>query len=317
MTVQRGPVVIGVNGSSTDQSVLRLGAAEARRLGVPALLVHVVPDYASISPLVPITYTDLGDVGDGFVRAAAEALKQIDDEIEVVTELHHGPRARRLVEAADGASAIVVGRDDRPLMERLLRGNTATSVAATATCPVIIVPTEWGDVPERGEVLVAVKSPAHAQELLADAFELARARGARLVVLHTWKLPSGYDDMIERHMVGDDWTHRATHVLELVLADWRTAYPDVDVEIRVVHAQPAAGLIEASETADVLLLVRRARGVPAATHLGSTARALLRLSHCPVRVVPTQTLTELPPGLAPDDLDDVESHPEREVTSHG
>lgn len=314
MTLQPGPVVIGINGSPSDESVLRLGAAEARRLDVPVRLVHVVPDYVAISPLVPITYTDFGNVGDEVVRRAVAGLGRIDDQIEAETEIHHGPRSRRIVEAADGASAIVVGRDDRPVLERLLRGNTATGVAATATCPVLVVPSDWNADAPTGEVLVGVKSPAHAQELLADAFELASARDARLVILHTWKLPSEYDDVIETHVAGDDWTRRAHHVLEVVVADWRRAYPDVEVELRVVHAQPAAGLIEASRSADVLVVVRRARGVPAATHLGSTARTLLRLAHCPVRVVPAQTLTELPPGLA---LEVADTLSKREVTSHG
>ena len=302
MTIRSGPVVVGVNGSASDDAVMRLGVAEARRLGVPVRLVHVVPDYVAISPLVPISRVDMSSIGKELLHEALRSLESIDDEIEVETELRHGTRARQLAEAAEDAPALVVGRDDRPLMERLLRGNTATGVAATAACPVLVAPSDWRPSPERHAVLVGVKSPTHAHELLADAFEVAAARDADLVVLHTWQLPSGYDDIIESHVTGSDWTQRATHVLETLLVDWRHAYPDVHVEVRVVHAEPAAGLIEASQVADVLVVVRRARGIPAATHLGGTARTLLRLSHCPVRVVPAQSLTELPADIVPADV---------------
>jgi hypothetical protein len=46
-------------------------------------------------------------------------------------------------------------------------------------------------------VVLGVKSPAHAHELLARAFDVAAARGATLVVLHAWKLPDPYLDLVE------------------------------------------------------------------------------------------------------------------------
>jgi nucleotide-binding universal stress UspA family protein len=58
------------------------------------------------------------------------------------------------------------------------------------------------------------------------------------------------------------------------------------VETKVVHDYAPTALEQASRGADLLVLVRRAHGVPAATHLGGTARGVLRTAACPVRVVP-------------------------------
>ena len=75
---------------------------------------------------------------------------------------------------------------------------------------------------------------------------------------------------------------------------WRAVYPDVDATIRVVHDRPGHALVEASAAADLLVLVRRAHGVPSATHLGGTARGVLRHAECPVMVVPPTKAPELP-----------------------
>jgi nucleotide-binding universal stress UspA family protein len=139
-----------------------------------------------------------------------------------------------------------------------------------------------------------VKSPAHAAELLGTAFAAARERSARLVVLHTWRLPSAYDDIIESRVARDQVEREGTAEIEGLLAPWRTAFPEVEVEVRVAHDDAAKALVEASREADLLVIVRRSHGVPAATHLGGTARALLRHAACPVMVVPPTPVPELP-----------------------
>ena len=53
----------------------------------------------------------------------------------------------------------------------------------------------------------------------------------------------------------------------------------------MVHDHAGHALVEASRDADMVVIVRRAHGVPASVHLGGTARAVLRSAHCPVRVV--------------------------------
>lgn len=149
------------------------------------------------------------------------------------------------------------------------------------------VPADWQPRQEVDEpvVVVGVKAEAHAQELLADAFEVARQRGATLVVLHAWKLPNAYDDIVETRVAVEQWSRESTLEMEELLRDLRSQHPEVKVEVRIVHDHPSHALVEASHEADLVVLVRRAHGVPPAAHLGSTARAVLRSAHSPVRVV--------------------------------
>ncbi|MDO9497527.1 MAG: universal stress protein [Nocardioides sp.] len=283
------PVVIGVDGSPGTAGAVRTGLDEARRLDTPVLLVHVVPDYVPLTPMLPLAGPDLTETGAAILRGVVAEVAAQAPDLHVDSELRHGPRAMQLVTAAHGAVALYVGRDDRPLLERVLLGNTAAGAASRATCPVVVVPPGWapqgGGVAARGVVVVAVKSPAHSTELLADAFAAAATHGARLVVLHSWKLPSGYDDIVAAGVATDELTQRSTAELETLLHEWRTTFPAVQVEIRIVHDQPAQALVRASHEADLLVLVRHAHGFPAGT-LGGTGRAVLRDADCPVRVVP-------------------------------
>jgi nucleotide-binding universal stress UspA family protein len=63
------------------------------------------------------------------------------------------------------------------------------------------------------------------------------------------------------------------------------AYPDVQVDVEVVHRQAAYALVEESRNADLLLISRPAHG-GFVHYLGATARAVIRDGACPIEVVP-------------------------------
>lgn len=278
------PVAVAVDGAPGTSGAVRAGLEEARRLGAPVVLVHVVPDHVPMTPMLPLTGPDLTGTGAAILHGEAMDVADRAPDLHIRTDLRHGHRAAQLARAAHHAAALFVGRDDRPLVERVLLGNTAAGVASRATCPVVVVPAAWTpEADTHGVVLVAVKNPVHSSELLADAFAVADARGARLVVLHAWKLPGGYDDIVAARVATEEVAGRSTAELEKLLRGWRTTYPAVDVEVRVVHDQPAHALVQASAEADLLVMVRHAHGFPSS--LGGTGRALLREAHCPVRVV--------------------------------
>ena len=286
-------VVIGVDGSRGSSAAIRAGVQEAGRLGLPVRLVHVVPDYQPMSPLVPLTPTALSETGHEILRGAADDAVALAPGLSIHVELRHGPRATELTRSVIGAAALFVGTDERTGVDRLFRGNTSSGVAARAGCPVVLVPADW-DGTSRGAVVVGVKSPRHSTELLAAAFAAADARGDRLIVLHAWKLPSAYDDIIASRVAVEEWAHSSTTEMEILLEDWRTTYPRVEVDVRVAHADAARALTSVSGEADLLVIVRRTHGVPAATHLGSVARSVLRSALCPVLVVPPDVVTAVP-----------------------
>ena len=297
MSARTGTVVVGVDGTATNTGALRYAVEESRRWREPLGLVHVVPGHAPVSPMMPVIVPgDLTATGKEILAQVTDEVRSQAPEVELEATLHHGVRATELVRAAEGARLLVLGRDDRGILHRLVEGDTVTRTAARAPVPVVEVPAQWhegGTAEDHGVVLVGVKSPAHATELLAHAFAEARARAARLVVLHAWHLPNAYDDIIEARVAQEQVEREGVAEVDSLLDPWRAVYPDVDVEVRVVHERPGQALVDASATADLLVLVRRSHG-PAPTHLGGTARAVLRNAQCPVVVVPPTEVPELP-----------------------
>lgn len=286
MATDNRPVVVGVDATSTSAAALQYAALEARRLGAPLKIVHVVPDETVLVPWWPVAVGVPSDLGDRIVRDAVEDVERGDPDLPVVGCVHHGGRTRELVRSAEHAVELVVGRDDRPLLQRLVRGDTATAVASHADLPVVEVPPEC--LPGRAVhdvVLVGLRWPERADAVLADAFARAAVASARLVVLHAWRFPSGYADIIESRVGVDEWRIRTTEQIERLLGPLRDEHPDVRVEVRAVHDDAGAALVEASRDADLVVVGRRRHGVPAALHLGGTARAVLRAAVCPVRVV--------------------------------
>ena len=279
------PVVAAVDGSAGSDSAIRKAVHEARALEAPLRLVHVVPDYAPVSPMLPLTPADLAETAQTILRDAEGVARTADPELESIEmRMPRGSRVRGIVDASVGARLLVVGRD-RSLLQRLVSGRTAAGVAERASCPVEAVPPDWQETVHHGDVVVGVRSAQDAAPLLAHAFPVAAGRSSRLTVLHAWKIPTGYDDIIASRVALDEWEAHTVTELEPVLVPLRARYPEVPVEIVVVHDHPVHALVRASESADLLVVMRHPHRVPM-LHLGGTARAVLKAAHCTVRVIP-------------------------------
>jgi nucleotide-binding universal stress UspA family protein len=282
------PVLVGVDGSAGSDQAVRYAVVEAGRRGVGLRLVHVSPDYAPTTPMLPMIRDDFEQVGQRLLRAATALVAEVCPDCEVVVVLRTGPTVATLLDEAEGAGLLVLGREHRPRAEAVFTGSTTVGAAGRADCPVVCVPPARAPEVARGRVVVGVRSAAHSTELLGHAFAAAQSRGARLVVLHAWKLPGSYDDIIEARTHADEHVREMEEAIDPLLEVYRRGQPDVEVDLSVVHEQPARALLRAAEGADLLVLGRRAHGLPLVSHLGGTARTLLREAACPVEVVPPE-----------------------------
>jgi nucleotide-binding universal stress UspA family protein len=81
------------------------------------------------------------------------------------------------------------------------------------------------------------------------------------------------------------------------LSAWAARYPDVPVELEIVHGQPAPALLSAAVRARTVVLGTRGRNAAARALFGSTSRQVLRRCSVPVTVVgPDVVLPEDGPG---------------------
>jgi nucleotide-binding universal stress UspA family protein len=283
------PVVVGVDGTDQGERAIRFAVREARRHGCGLRLVHAIHETAPLAPMLPLTSAEsLSEVGERIVGSARRCVDELTGGyLPVETVVEPGTPTKVLTAAGEDARMVVLGHRDQSLLGRVFTGATTTGVGARAHCPVISVPAAWSeDEPEVGKVVVGLDGSAPAQDALALGFQAAADRRARLVVLHAWKMSSGYDDVIGSRTMVDAWFEHAGAQTEALVAPWRELYEDVEVEIALKHQYPAHALVTASEDADLVVVGRRGHGAPLGIYLGSISRTLIREGQCPVEIAP-------------------------------
>jgi nucleotide-binding universal stress UspA family protein len=280
-------VVVAVDGTGGSAGALRYAAAEARRRGAPLRIVHVSPTYVPLTPMLPYVPDDLTAAGRAVLREAEATVASLDEPVPAVeTRLLSGGRVSEIVSAADDAELLVVGRETRRGLDRMFLGATTAAVAVHATVPVVAVPADWTPTTSGGLVVVGVKSSHGAGPLLERAFTDAASRGATVRVVHAWSLPDPYGDRIEERTHAAQWLTASRMQLDRLLEPMRQRYPDVPVEVVVLHEQPARALLGQAGQADLVVLLRSPSTRVVVKHLGATARALLAHATSPVEIVP-------------------------------
>jgi nucleotide-binding universal stress UspA family protein len=207
--------------------------------------------------------------------------------VEVTWAVEQGDPLPVLRSAAAGAQLLVLGGQGAGGTSAPRVGATAGRVAASAACPVVIVPDDTTSLVVRGRrsVVVGVDGGPDADPLLAFAFQEAATRATDLVAVHTWRTatPARFESDGPRV----DWAAvRADEerLLTETLSSWQHAWPGVTVREVIARGAAARSLLAAGITAELLVIGHRQRGPFALTR--STTRAVLRRASGPVAVVP-------------------------------
>jgi nucleotide-binding universal stress UspA family protein len=279
------PIVVGVDGSEQSTAAVRWAAREAHRRQAPLRVVH-----AWVWPLyrVPLGPAPGAPPGAG-LRAAAESLlaaarstaRAVAGDLAVGTSLEVGTAVPVLLRAADGAALLVVGNRGLGGFSGLLLGSTGIAVSARARCPVVVVRgNEHGD----GPVVVGIDGSANADAVLACAVQEAELRRTGLLLVHSFTISlehhhleaRGYADAVaEGQQTGEA-------ILDAVVHRLSCDAPDLAVTVRLTDRSAAHELVDASNTAQLVVVGSHGAGQVAGMLVGSTAHALIHNSSCPV-----------------------------------
>ncbi len=306
------PVVVAVGNDPVD-SALGYAAAEALRQGCGLHVLHAVHVTPTGPELVLLDFAEIEQIGYATLHAAVErAADLVQGQVPLTSSLVRGPVVSSILEATEDARLVVLQRRDLSRMMRTVTRSTSSGVAAHAHVPVVSVPTGWAESDHDAEVppvvTVGVDIPERSAAVLAVAAAAARARGARLHVLHTWWFPSVYDDIIMSRVENDAWAEHAREEIQGVLAELGDVVAGLSIDVEARHAHPADALIDAGRDSALLVVGRHDPLVPVGSHLGPVARAVLREATCPVllanpthahRVNPT-THHDSPAGTVPE-----------------
>lgn len=270
-----GTLVVGVEASAESLAAARYAVAAAEMRGGDIVLVHVFP-----TPLARASEREAALVAARTkaeeVPAAVAAHLVVPPGVKVHTKAEPGDPVTVLEGSARQAAMLVLGRDRVSWGERLLIGAVASQVASRVACPLVVVPGGWRarQAVPRQPVVVALDGETAAEPALKVAFEEARLRDTRLVVLHAEPISAPARDV-----------DAARFDIGVVLSRWKQDHPDVAISTTIVTGDPDAQLIRWSKTAAVLVV-----GRPHEHRWGSwarsVARTVMRQTHCPLIVAP-------------------------------
>ena len=286
-TVGTARFVVGVDSSQEARDALDW----ARNTAGPNDRIVVVHAWQ----LPAVTGYDMVVTGDPaeIERLAKQGLTEyvdaIDDErlIPVVARGHAGRAICEEAERREAAMILVGHRGDSRVS--MVLGSTASYVMHHTERPVVVVRGDARDASR--EVVVGVD--AHDLDESAENESVRALRWAytlpgveRIRVVHAWFLPAlavGMFASAATDMEAMDASAQAN--IDLVVGAVGPPPPGVEVVTEVIRGTPPFGLIEASRTADLLVVGSRGRGGFSGLVLGSTSATVAAHSHAPVAIV--------------------------------
>ncbi|KUL22244.1 universal stress protein [Streptomyces regalis] len=286
-----GLVIVGVDGSASSLAAVEVAAREARLRGAGLRVVHAFVWPATHVPMGPSPLGPpqggLQNMVDGLVAEALERARAGAREVEVSHVVVTGEPLTVLEAQSRAAELVVVGSRGMGGFVGLLVGSTAVHLATHGRCPVLVV----RELPrDDGPVVLGVDGSAAGQNAVDFAFAEAALRNAPLVALHAWTtwnapMPAPQDASMPYANPPGALAKGEERLLHEALAGRQERFPGVAVEHRVVHGGTREALIDASRSAQLVVVGARGRGGFAGLLLGSVSQALLHHAHCPVAVV--------------------------------
>jgi nucleotide-binding universal stress UspA family protein len=292
MTVERFPVVVGVDESPGSERAIAWAVAEARSRTVALRLVYAYGTAATYSA-VPIygnlPVPDLPQVrafASKLLAEAAARVAQLAPDLAVSTHAVDDDAGRFLIDESTRASMIVLGSRHLATLGSVVLGSVGTAVSARAACPVVVLRGPAGLAAEHAAVVIGVDGHLSSEAVVEFGFDYASRRSVPLRAVLCWH-PDTLAELRWRTRAPTPSQSEAW--LAEALAGWQEKYPDVVVHSGVVREHPVAGLVAASTAQDLLVVGSHGRHALAGTLLGSVSQGVLHHATCPVAVVPSAT----------------------------
>ncbi|PIF02497.1 MAG: universal stress protein UspA [Propionibacterium sp.] len=281
-------VVVGVDGSDDALRAVTFGVRSAFRRKGDLLIVNAVDD-AVLAGSWGVVYDPVMLQRGG--QTATEDAKKFAVETgfpaeRVQTDVLLGNSAAVLVRLSEEADLVVVGRRSATGLERMFVGSTSVSVAASASCPVVVVSAASNPNPTGnfGVVGICIESSAACLGTAEQGLKEAQLRGAKARFVNIVQPPMGIFGPKLKPAELDQQVVYVRGGIEAMIEPLKEKYPDVEVDFEVVAGAPINDLVARSEQVDLLVLGVHGNGLPGFA-LGGLTRGLMAHTKCPLMLV--------------------------------
>ncbi len=278
-------VVVGVDGSESNQDAVRWALAEARLLGVPLRLVHVVA--AELDRAAHFDKIVIHEEVQSILHSAQTTAKTLNEQVTIIAEeLTGSSPASTLINASRHAECVVVGRRGRGTFTQLLLGSVSTAVAARSLVPAVVVPPGWDRAAhEQQPVAVGIEGDS-GSAALQEAFAIADRSSRKLHAISAWDAVNVYGrDTAAMGGHYNRWHEDALTMLDSATQTLRNKYPAVAVTNLPRHGQVVAELVQESTRVQCLVVGGRRHRTLTGSMIGSTSIGVLHHATSPVVVV--------------------------------
>ncbi|UMB70887.1 universal stress protein [Mycobacterium paraterrae] len=286
-TTKRYGIIAGVDGSPESDAAVKWAALDAAIRNLPLTLVHVASPvdavWAQAAELEETADEQRAKGRDLLNHASKIAQDALSDTAQVHINgelLSSAATVSTLVEQSKDAQLIVVGSRGRGALSRSILGSVSAGLIRHAHCPVALIRDSERQHAADGPVVVGIDG-ATSDLATAIAFDEASLRHADLVALHAW------NDVDMNAIPGYDWsptTAKEGGVLAKALSGLQQRFPDVPVHNRLVKNRAAHALVDASESAQLVVVGTHGSGALAGMLLGSVSNAVVQAVRAPVIV---------------------------------
>ena len=274
--------VVGIDGSEVSLAALRWAVVHGPTADAEVQAVSAFHVPMRLSLLAAKRGFDVDRLG-----IEAETQHLLDDALaEVGTEsvqpiAIEGQPSAVLLEAAEDADLLVVGRRGHGGLRHLVLGSVSTYCAThSGQTPVVVVPPEW-DEDRFDTVVVGFDGSPNAQSALSWAVRSTPDDITIRAIIAIEPAPWLNED-ITLARFPDEVREEEQRIMEAAaLAD-----PDHRAEREVLLHGPRHALAEAAGHTDLIVVGARGHGRIGAALLGSVSTWLLHNAPCPVVVVP-------------------------------
>ena len=139
-------ILVGVDGSAGSQVAVEFAAREAAAHGAMVRLLSAweVPTNVLSGGMVPDLYGSFEAEALTLLGEAAARVRELEPAVAVEQKAVEGHAGNALVDEAENADLVVIGRRGHGGFAELLLGSISHQVADHAPCPVVIVPPAAG-----------------------------------------------------------------------------------------------------------------------------------------------------------------------------
>jgi len=275
----QGHILVAYDGSADAQTALLWAVRTSLLSGQPVRAV------VATDPTAPATHRSvLSGERLAEVRASAEHLLEDALATDSAVDLQPGPVVPVLLEAAEGASMVVVGSRGLGQVAGTVAGSVSQHLARHAPCPVVVA--RPAAHPGASRIVVGVDGSGGSDAALDFACARAEATGEDVVVIHGWR--DGRATGTTRREVPSEFMDRIAEEERLLaesVTGLRSDHPDVNVVPEAIPVVAWRALADASATASLVVVGSRGRGAFSGMLLGSVSQQVLRHAQCPVAVV--------------------------------